>query len=103
MHDQSTQRSPHRRRVGRAILLACLVLGLAACASQPPPTDVGDPPGFLLGLLHGFIAPVTFIISLFENEIRIYAFPNAGAWYDLGFVLGSGILFGGGGSAAKRD
>jgi hypothetical protein len=71
------------------IVLAAATL-LAACATQPAPTAF-DPPGFWSGLLHGAIAPFALIASLFK-EIRIYAFPNSGWWYDLGFVIGAGAV-----------
>src|SRR5476651_105459 len=66
-----------------------LVLGLlaSACAYQPPPTGGAPLPGFLLGLLHGYISFFSLIGSLFL-DIRIYAFPNNGFFYDLGFVIG---------------
>jgi len=32
----------------------------------------------------------------------MYAVNNNGGWYDFGFVLGAGILFGGGSRASKR-
>jgi hypothetical protein len=31
----------------------------------------------------------------------MYAVNNNGGWYDFGFVIGTGILFGGGSSASK--
>jgi len=60
-----------------------------------------EPYGFLGGLWHGLIAPFSFIGSLFSDNIAIYAVNNTGGWYDFGFVLGSGILFGGGSSVSK--
>ena len=75
------------------VLLALL---LASCAATQPPTiPLLDAPGFWKGLWHGFIAPVTFIISLFSEHVRIYAFPNAGRWYDFGFMLGISGFSGG--------
>jgi hypothetical protein len=79
-----------------AIFLALAVL-LCACATQPPPLAF-NPPGFWLGLVHGAIAPFALVASLF-SDVRIYAFPNSGWWYDFGFVIGIGALFGGGGSS----
>jgi len=61
----------------------------------------GDP-GFWLGLWHGLIAPITFVISLFTDHVRMYAFPNLGRWYDFGFLLGISAWGGGGGAAASR-
>lgn len=57
----------------------------------------GEVAGFWLGLWNGFIAPITFIISLFNKGIRIYEVHNNGAWYDFGFLLGL-LVFGGGGA-----
>lgn len=32
--------------------------------------------------------PFEFIISIFDGDTRIYAFPNSGVWYDLGYLVG---------------
>lgn len=75
--------------------LLIFILGLSACtATQPSAAEVSTP-GFWFGLWHGFIAPITFIVSLFPNDLRIYAYPNAGLWYDFGFMLGIGGFSGG--------
>lgn len=82
--------------VWQPLALALLALGLAACTATQPPADPGvTSPGFWLGLWHGIIAPITFIVSLFTDTVRVYAFPNAGRWYDFGFVLGIGGFSGG--------
>lgn len=66
-----------------------LALSLASCAAhQPGPIPLIDAPGFWKGLWHGSITPITFFVSLFSDDVRIYAFPNAGRWYDFGFMLG---------------
>jgi len=59
------------------------------------------PAGFLGGLWHGLIAPVTFIISLFTPNVRIYETNNKGIIYDFGFIIGVSASFGGGGSQAR--
>ena len=69
-------------------------LPLAACAATEAPTAVATgAPGFLLGLWHGFIFPVAWIVSLFTNHVAIYAVPNNGGWYDFGYFLGI-VVFG---------
>ena len=50
-------------------------------------------PGFLLGLWHGFIFPIAWIVSLFVDSVAIYAVPNNGGWYDFGYFLGI-VVFG---------
>ncbi|MHC1719191.1 MAG: hypothetical protein AB9844_00575 [Clostridiaceae bacterium] len=54
-----------------------------------------EPAGFLAGLWHGLIAPITFIISLFSPNVRIYETNNKGVLYDFGFVIGISGSFGG--------
>ncbi|WP_142413885.1 hypothetical protein [Hathewaya massiliensis] len=57
--------------------------------------------GFLAGVWHGLIAPITFIVSMFNPNIRIYETNNVGRLYDLGFVIGISTSFGGSGSRVK--
>jgi hypothetical protein len=71
-------------------------LFLAACAATQAPDAVAHTPGtpgFLLGLWHGFIFPVAWIISLFADKVAVYAVPNDGGWYDFGYFLGI-VVFG---------
>ncbi len=75
------------------------VVALAACAHQPAPS-VDGAPGFFWGLLHGWISLFALIGHIFDHDIRMYAFPNSGGWYDFGFFLGIGSL--GGGAASAR-
>ncbi|MGC2240262.1 MAG: hypothetical protein WA726_05450 [Acidimicrobiia bacterium] len=87
--------------------LILLALVLAACAAGANPevgvaAEGGDVAGFWLGLWHGVIAPITFVISLFTDNVNLYEVHNNGNWYDFGFVLGAGILFGGGFFGRRR-
>jgi hypothetical protein len=77
---------------------------LTACAAGPnPELDTGpDPAGFWLGLWQGFIVPVTFVISLFTDDVSIYEVKNSGNWYDFGYVLGISAVLGGGGGGGAR-
>ena len=75
-------------------LAALTALGaLTACASQDVTAVDGGAPGFLYGLWHGFIFPVAWILSLFMEEVAVYAVPNNGGWYDFGYFLGI-VVFG---------
>jgi hypothetical protein len=91
---------PRRRPATRFLLLVAATALLAACAHQPGVGPLMKAPGFWHGLLHGAIVPFSFVGSLF-TEVRIYAWPNSGVWYDLGFLVGIGI-WGGAGRAASR-
>lgn len=81
-----------------ALLAICLLAGCAAGAN--PVQDTGGSAGFWLGLWHGFIAPITLIVSFFNDQVNIYEVHNNGGWYNFGFVLGASLFFGGGGGGA---
>lgn len=81
-------------------LMGAAVLFLSGCATQAV-APVADPPGFFYGLLHGFLIMFSFIGSLF-TDYEIYAYPNSGLWYNLGYLIGAAMFLGGGGSSAKR-
>jgi hypothetical protein len=88
------------------VAVALLLVMLAGCAPGPNElveTNTGKAAGFWLGLWHGVIAPVTFIISLFSKNVQMYEVHNTGNWYNLGFLLGMSIVFGGGGASARRS
>ncbi len=90
-------------RLFRTVCLQCAVgclLVIAGCAYQPRP-EAFDPPAFWLGLLHGGIILFSFIGSLF-TDVRIYAFPNSGVWYDFGFLIGAVSVIGGSGAGTGR-
>jgi len=77
------------RRFRARLTAAALPLLLAACAATETPKSVQpDAPGFLLGVWHGFIFPVAWLISLFTDKVAIYAVPNNGGWYDFGYLIG---------------
>ncbi|WP_051124651.1 hypothetical protein [Amycolatopsis benzoatilytica] len=85
----TTPARPARRRLVAAGVLVAVLLGLAACAAQA--NALAAPaagPGFWLGLWHGFICPIAFLISLFNDHVGIYAVHNSGRMYDFGFVVG---------------
>ncbi|GAI34509.1 unnamed protein product [marine sediment metagenome] len=82
------------------------VLLLAGCAAGTNPTvdipDVdGKSAGFWSGLWHGIISPITFIISLFSDNVNVYEVYNSGNWYDFGFMFGVCFIFSGGAYGAK--
>jgi hypothetical protein len=94
-----------------AALLAFMLLALflaTGCAPTPElfadrPEIEGDVAGFWKGLWHGFIVLFTFIVSIFTDNVGIYESHNNGNLYNLGFVLGVMIFFGGcSGGACKK-
>jgi len=67
-----------------------LIIFMSGCADSIPIDECLniEPVGFWYGLWHGIIAPISFIISLFSDDVTIYALYNNGGWYNFGFLLG---------------
>ena len=89
------------------MLLLALAVFLASCAAGPNPAEKtpdakGKVAGFWLGVWHGLISPITFIVSLFSKSVRLYEVHNSGGWYNFGFVLGAGLFLSGGILGRKR-
>ncbi len=80
-----------------ALALLTLLL-LAACAAGPGSEWARtDPPaGFFTGLWHGLILVVALVVSFFTGTVRVYETHNVGTAYDIGFVLGTMLLYGSG-------
>lgn len=53
-----------------------------------------------MGLVHGFLIVFSMIGSFF-GDVRIYAFPNAGTIYDLGYLIGAMMSLGGTGASVR--
>jgi len=86
----------------RYAALAAAALALSACAAtQQSDAVASSAPGFLLGLWHGFIFPVAWVVSLLFGTVAIYAVPNNGGWYDFGYFLGI-VVFGVGARKGTR-
>jgi hypothetical protein len=78
----------------RLYVIAALAVLVAGCAAGDNPL-AGTPgvrgvAGFWLGLWHGMICPIAFVVSLFNSHVAIYEVHNSGGWYDAGFILGAG-------------
>jgi hypothetical protein len=87
-----------RRQAARAAVMIAAVLVLAACAAGANTVAHANQPdaaGFWLGLWQGLISPITFLISLFNNDVNIYEVNNNGNWYNFGFMLGVAVVFSG--------
>jgi len=83
------------------VLLGIIVL-LSSCAPGNERFTVSDPAGFFMGLWHGIICGISFIISLFNESVHIYEVVNTGWPYDLGYIIGVSVAFGGSARAGCR-
>jgi hypothetical protein len=98
------------------LVLAAILLLMASCTtdtsvqistsgstiqlSMPGPNPLLNQPDAqgqvarsLAGLWHGFILPVTLVISFFDSNVQIYEVHNAGSEYNFGFFLGGAFMF----------
>jgi hypothetical protein len=96
-----------KKIAGIAAMSVILVVLLSACANREVVDAclTGHKYGFWGGLWHGIIAPIDFVLMLFKNDVTLYAQNNNGAFYALGFLIGSGGwgFMGGKGVARKRN
>ena len=95
-----------RPRIAVCALLIVALLTTAACAAGPntaaATAGTTHPAGFWLGLWHGVICPIAFLVSLFNDHVNIYEVHNNGNWYNFGFVLGILIAASGGSGISRR-
>jgi hypothetical protein len=89
-----------KRIISIIVLAVLLVLILTACAPGDGKATIEKPANFLWGIWHGWIAPVSLIIGIFNKSIRIYESINTGWWYDFGYYIA--IVGGFGGLALFR-
>jgi hypothetical protein len=92
-----------RRELAAVVSRGVLAVLLSACAATRN-TAAGHGPddaGFWLGLWHGLIAPIAFLVSLFNRSVGVYEVHNSGAWYNFGFLLGLSIFFSSSGAGAR--
>ena len=95
------------KRLALLALILALVIVVSSCApgpndSEKTPNAAGRTAGFWLGIWHGLISPVTFVISIFSKSVRLYEVHNNGGWYNFGFVLGAGLFLSGGILGGKK-
>lgn len=81
-------------------LTIVLIFLLTGCVPGDGSYTADKPAGFFWGIWHGWVAPISLIISIFVKNISIYELNNTGWWYDLGFYMA--IISGFGGLALVR-
>jgi hypothetical protein len=91
----------HARRLSPAFSLLPLLLLAGCAATQSAAAVAPQAPGFWLGVWHGFIFPIAWIVSLFMPDVSVYAVPNNGGWYDFGYFIGV-VFLGVGARQARR-
>lgn len=89
----------------KAGLIIAIALLTTSCVAGPNPLENvpganGKIAGFFNGWWDGTIAPITFVISLFNKNVEMYN-PNSNGWYPFGFILGVGGISGSGASVSR--
>ena len=85
-----------KKRILVAFLLTVGVMVLfTGCVPGGGSYGPQNPAGFFWGIWHGWIAPVSLILSLFNDQYSIYEVYNTGFFYDLGFYVAIISGFGG--------
>ena len=82
------------------LMIVFLALSIVGCFPGDPSNTKEAPAGFFMGIWHGWIAPVSLIVGLFKENVRIYEVNNTGWWYDFGYYIA--IIAGFGGLAFTR-
>ena len=60
---------------------------LSACTPGSSRYSDVEKAGFFSGIWHGWIAPFTLFVGIFNKSVRIYEIYNTGWWYDFGFYI----------------
>lgn len=77
------------------VLFIVTVVLLTGCIPGDGANDAQNPAGFFWGVWHGWIAPISLVIGIFDHNIRLYEINNSGWWYDFGFYIAVISGFGG--------
>lgn len=83
------------------ILVLTLSLALTGCMPGDERYSSEEPAGFLWGIWHGWIAPISLILGLIGKGTRLYEVNNTGLTYDIGFYIA--VISGFGGLSISRS
>ena len=74
----------------KIILALVVLLILSGCADDVSLSEAEfmTKVGFWYGFWHGAILLYSWIISLFDSKVAIFAIYNNGGWYNFGYIVG---------------
>ena len=82
------------------LCIAIIAIMFTGCVPGDGSYNKQHKAGFLSGIWHGWLAPISLIVGLFDKNIRVYECVNTGWWYDFGFYVA--IISGFGGISLTR-
>jgi hypothetical protein len=92
--------------MNKTLMLLVILLTIVTLSGCMPNSnqyiDHNTGAGFWMGLWQGWIAPISWLCSLFSDNINVYEVHNNGGWYNFGFCLGASIIFKSSDEASKR-
>jgi hypothetical protein len=77
----------NKQSIAILLLAILVVLLMAGCFPNQDASLSQEPAGFFKGIWHGWIAPISLVVSFFDTSVRIYEKNNTGWWYDFGFYM----------------
>lgn len=86
-------------RLSLMILISIFVL--TGCLPGDGSYSPQDPATFLSGIWHGWMAPLSLVLSIGNSARSIYEPINTGFWYDFGFYMA--VISGFGGLSLSRS
>lgn len=89
------------KRFKLSVLIVLMLFILSGCIPGDGSYTGNDPAGLFSGIWHGWIAPFSLILSIFNKSTSIYEPINTGFWYDFGFYMA--IISGFGGLSLSRE
>ena len=78
----------------------CLI-AFSGCIPGDGKNNAENLAGFFWGIWHGWVAPISLVMSFFNDKRHIYEIFNKGFQYDLGFYMA--VISGFGGLAIVRN
>lgn len=76
-------------------LLLATAVAFAGCFPGGGHSTPDTPAGFFTGIWHGWIAPLSLVVGIFSDGVRVYEVHNTGWWYDFGYYMAIIAGFGG--------
>ncbi|WP_461205984.1 hypothetical protein [Clostridium sp. DL1XJH146] len=70
-----------------SLIFILVTLTLTGCVPGDGRCTSDNPAGFIWGIWHGWVAPISVVLGFFSRDIRIYEVANTGWWYDFGFYI----------------
>lgn len=69
------------------VIILLMSITLTGCLPGDGKRTETKPGNFLTGIWHGWVAPLSIIVGIFDKDIRVYEVHNTGWWYDFGFYI----------------